>query len=138
MENFEFFTGSVGNKENNDAEYNIAAPENGNVEDPQMAIDKEAERPQRARRPPDRLNVLTGHWQNLIDAASVAIVNTEEPTTTEEALSNVKSWREAIQSEYDLLKQNQTWDLVDIPASKNIFGTKWIFKHNRVADGEIQ
>ena len=62
MENFEFFTGSVGNKENNDAEYNIAAPENGNVEDPQMAIDKEAERPQRARRPPDRLNVLTGHW----------------------------------------------------------------------------
>ena len=79
----------------------------------------------RARGPPDRLNVLTGDWWNLIDASLVAIVNTEKPTTIEEALNGVNSklWQEASQSEYNLLKQNKTWDLVDLPVGKNIVGS---------------
>ena len=39
QENFEFFTGSVGNAENYDAECNNNALENGNVEDPQVTIE---------------------------------------------------------------------------------------------------
>ena len=49
-------------------------------------LEKKLKRPHRARRPPDRLNVLTG---NLVDTTSVAIVETEEPTAIEEALSFV-------------------------------------------------
>ena len=88
---------------------NNNAPENSNVEDSQVAIDEEAERPQQARRPPDRLNFLTGNWWNLIDAALVAIVNAEEPTTIEEALNSINSklWQEAIQSEYSSVKKNK-------------------------------
>ena len=40
QENFEFFTGSVGNEENNDAEYNKGASENGNVENLHVFIDE--------------------------------------------------------------------------------------------------
>ena len=70
----------------------------------------------------------------------VAIVDTEEPTTTEEALNslNSKLWQEAIQSECDSLKQNKTWGLIDLPVSKNIFGSKWIFKYKPGADEQIQ
>ena len=95
------------------------------------------ERPHRARRPPDRLNVLTG---NLVDTTSVAIVETEEPTAIKEALSfvNCMLWWQPIQSEYDSLKQCQTWDLVDLPSSKNMVGRKWVFKHKWDADGQIQ
>ena len=72
---FEFFTGSIGKVENDVAENDIA-------ENPQVAENEDvAERPRRARRPPDRLNALTGDWWNLIGAASVAIVDEEEPAT---------------------------------------------------------
>ena len=51
---------------------------------------------------------------------------------------NSKFWQEAIQDEYDSLLQNQTWELVDLPKSKNIVGSKWVFKHKRGANGQIQ
>ena len=90
-----------------------------------MAIEEEAGRPQRAKRPPDRLNVLTDDWWNLIDAALLAIIDTEEPAIIEEALNGVNSklWRETIQSEHISLKQNKIWDLVNLSAGKNIVGT---------------
>ena len=40
QENFDFFTGSVGNAENNDAEYNKGALENDNVENLHVFIDE--------------------------------------------------------------------------------------------------
>ena len=102
-----------------------------------MAINEEAERPQKVRRPFDTLNVLTGDWWNLIDTALVTIIDIEETVTTEEALNDVNSklWREAIQSEYDSLKRNKTRDLVELPTGKNIVESKWVFKHRRGADG---
>lgn len=57
QDNFETFKASVGNTENNKAEYNDEAPEYSNAKDLQVAIDEESERSQRARRHPDRLNV---------------------------------------------------------------------------------
>ena len=48
------FFGSLENAENDDAECNSNARENSNVEDPEVAINKEAERPQQAGRPPDK------------------------------------------------------------------------------------
>jgi hypothetical protein len=38
----------------------------------------------------------------------------EEPLTFKEAYSNL-DWKEAILREADLLKQNQTWTVVDRP-----------------------
>ena len=109
-------------------------PENTN--EPQVAEDA---RPQRARRPADRLKVLTGDWWNLAEAASVAAVDTKEPKTIEEALNGVNSklWSDALSDEFNSLKENQTWDLVDLPAGKNIVGSRWVLKHKRGAEGEI-
>lgn len=134
----EFFTGTFREAEAEaEAEAETEQPGN-NIGEPQVAVEEDA-RPQRARRPPDRLNVLTGNWWNLMEAASVAAMDTEEPTTIEEALSGVNSklWSEALRNEFDSLKQNQTWDLVDLPPGKNIVGSKWVFKHKRDAKGEI-
>lgn len=88
----------------------------------------------------DILTHWMSDWWSMIDAALVAIVDTEEPTTIEETLSDVNStlWPEAIQSEHDSQKQNQNRDLVDLPAGKNIVGWKWIFKRKQDADGQIQ
>ena len=125
-----FFTGTF------EEENEVEEPEN--INEPQVAVDEDA-RPQRARRPPDRLNVLTGDWWNLMEAASVAAVDTEEPKTIEEALNgmNSKLWSDALSDEFNSLKENQTWDLVDLPAGKNIVGSKWVLKHKRGAEGEI-
>ena len=85
----------------------------------------------------DILTDWMSDWWSMIDAALVAVVDTEEPTTIEETLSGVNStlWPEAIQSEHDSQKQNQNRDLVDLPAGKNIVGWKWIFKRKQDADG---
>ena len=74
-----------------------------------------------------------------MEAASVAAVDTEEPKTIEEALNGVNSklWSDGLSDEFNSLKENQTWDLVDLPAGKNIVGSKWVLKHKRGAEGEI-
>ena len=83
--------------------------------------------------------MITGDWWNFINVASVAIVDSEEPKTLEEALSGVNSklWKEAVQSEYNSLKSNGTWELAELPHGRNVIGSKWVFKHKRDADGKI-
>ena len=44
---------------------------------------------------------------------------------------------DALSDEFNSLKENQTWDLVDLPAGKNIVGSRWVLKHMRGAEGEI-
>ena len=58
----------------------------------------------------------------------------------DEALNWVDSmqWSKATQSEFDSLMQIQTWDLLDLPDRKNSVGCKWVFKHKRDVDRQIQ
>ena len=82
---------------------------------------------------------MTGEWWNFVEEASVAVSDIEEPKTIEEALSglNSKQWSKATKEEIDSLSKNETWELVDLPSGKNIVGSKWIFKHKRDANGNI-
>ena len=50
---------------------------------------------------------------------------------------NSKQWSKATKEEIDSLSKNETWELVDLPSGKNIVGSKWIFKHKRDANGNI-
>jgi hypothetical protein len=43
-----------------------------------------------------------------------------DPQTYSEVVGN-PLWKEAMQEEYDLLLENQTWDLVPLPPKMNIF-----------------
>ena len=51
----------------------------------------------------------------------------EEPQTIEEALKN-KEWKEAADSEYQSLMENETWELIKLPSGRKPVGCKWIFK----------
>ena len=43
----------------------------------------------------------------------------------------------AIKAEMDALQQNQTWELVDLPAGTCTVGCKWVFSVKYLADGSI-
>lgn len=47
--------------------------------------------------------------------------------TMKEALAN-QQWRQAMQSEYDALLKNDTWDFVPFCGQRSIVGCKWVFR----------
>ena len=40
-------------------------------------------------------------------------------------------------NEIEAIERNNTWDLVDLPADKNIIGVKWVYKTKLNEKGEI-
>ena len=46
-------------------------------------------------------------------------------------------WNQALQSEYDSLSKNETWDLVPRPCDVNVVGNRWIFKVKCKSDESI-
>ena len=53
-----------------------------------------------------------------------------EPQSMEEALASdlLSEWKQAAESEYKSLMDNQTWDLVELPSGRKPIGSKWVFK----------
>ena len=87
-------------------------------------------RPRRNRRAPDRL----GEW------ATVANVEVEcDPKTYKQAVKspNAKQWEKAMIEELSSLNKRNTWSLVDLPAGKNLVGSKWVYKTKRDANGAV-
>lgn len=72
-----------------------------------------------------------------VDTFSTNIEN--DPLTVQEAMnsSEAQLWKQAMQSEYNSLLDNNTWELVDLPSDKKAINCKWVFKTKRGADGEI-
>jgi histone deacetylase 1/2 len=61
----------------------------------------------------------------------------QEPTSFTEA-SKSCHWRKVMNSEFDALLRNQTWELVPPSHHLNVIGCRWIFKIKRKADGSIE
>jgi len=59
-----------------------------------------------------------------------------EPTCYSNVVK-VPEWRQAMQTEFNALLQNQTWTLVPQQAT-NLVGCKWVFKVKRKVDGSIK
>ena len=74
----------------------------------------------------------------IVNFVQNEIINEEEPNSIQEALSSrfKEKWREAIQSELDSHKENNTWTPVNLPPGRKTIKTKWIFKIKRTSNNE--
>ncbi len=63
-----------------------------------------------------------------------------EPTTVEEALDSSErdKWVGAMKKEMKSLRDNDVWDLVELPEGQTAVGIKWVFKTKTDADGRVE
>ena len=87
-------------------------------------------RSQRVRRAPD------------FYGARVNVANSQlmEPTSLKEALASPEreKWSTAMENEMKSLRENDVWDLVELPRDRSPVGSKWVFKLKTNADGSIE
>lgn len=51
--------------------------------------------------------------------------------------SKSKKWIEVMNAELQSMKENELWDLVDLPPGSKIVVCKWVFKKKTNMDGKI-
>jgi hypothetical protein len=83
-----------------------------------------------------------GATSTLFDAiahAAVIEVDGFEPCTFHEAMNCPEwpMWKEALDSEFNSLMENNTWTLVERKPGMKVIPSKWVFKIKRDADGNI-
>lgn len=64
-----------------------------------------------------------------------------EPKTLTEALSDRQmkpKWVQAMQEEMKSMKENDTWDLCELPSGRKAIGCKWVFKTKLDSNGKVQ
>eukprot|EP00795_Rhopilema_esculentum_P017528 gene17528-biopygen6440 len=106
--------------------------------------DAEESHPRRSQRstkgvPPPRFGL--DEYADVTEARHVvfsAII--EEPATIQEAFNSEYSaqWKEATDSEYQSLIENQTWELVKPPKDRKAIGCKWVFKVKYDENGQVE
>lgn len=62
-----------------------------------------------------------------------------EPSTYKDAMAANDSdqWRKAMNNEIDSLKENETWEMVNLPEGRKAIPCKWIYKIKTNPDGSI-
>jgi hypothetical protein len=61
----------------------------------------------------------------------------EEPTCFEEATQK-KEWADAMTEECQSIVNNDVWEIVPRPKSKDVVSSKWLFKIKPAVDGSIE
>ncbi|KAH9328474.1 hypothetical protein KI387_000582 [Taxus chinensis] len=64
------------------------------------------------------------------------VIESDEPSTIQEVLQS-KYWKDAMDSEYQSVMKNNSWQLVDLPPGKKPIGCRWIFKTKYKADETV-
>jgi hypothetical protein len=66
-------------------------------------------------------------------------ITEEDPKTIKEAFLRQESeeWKEAMKNEFNSLKKNKTWEIVDRPSDRKVIGCKWVLKTKFNSDGTI-
>ena len=64
----------------------------------------------------------------------------KEPESIQEAFNGeyFKEWKEAVDTEYQSLLENETWELVDLPENRKAIGCKWVFKIKYDENGKME
>lgn len=97
-------------------------------------LDTSLRRSIRTRKEPDRYL-----WH--VEGSEVLTVaeSNDEPTSYKSAISNPDSakWLEAMETEMQSMRDNQVWDLVELPPESRAVGSKWVFKRKTDMHGNI-
>ena len=88
--------------------------------------------PPRERRQPEYLkDYVIGDDVNETISLNIDINNKDfdSPKTYEEAISsqNARHWKEAMDDEFNSLKENSTFTLTQLPKGKNVIGGRWVY-----------
>ena len=102
--------------------------EQANV-DEQHDLPKDPRRSGRERNPPkfyhdEYAGICTAKY------ASLHVAEIDEPETLKDALESeyAAQWKAAADAEYQSLLENETWELVELPAERKPISCKWVFK----------
>ncbi|KAD4888008.1 hypothetical protein E3N88_20081 [Mikania micrantha] len=97
-------------------------------------INTSIRRSSRTRNAPDRYL-----WH--LDGSEFLVVAEpdDEPTNYKSAITNPESakWLDAMNSEMQSMRENQVWDLVELPPGSRAVGSKWIFKRKTDMHGNV-
>ena len=66
-----------------------------------------------------------------------AVFSGHEPRTFREAMQD-DGWKEAMQKEIRALKDNNTWEMTELPPAKKALGCRWVYKIKYHADGRVE
>jgi len=88
----------------------------------------------------DRKNINQPSRYNDYVLTAEAMFSVCEPESFEEAVHSDESteWRKAMQDEIQSLKDNEAWELQDLPRGKKAIPCKWVYKVKHNADGSIE
>ena len=88
---------------------------------------QEVRRSTRISRPPERFEPGVDY---------LLVTDCGEPTCYQEALQleDSEKWELAMQSEYDSILANKTWDLVELPEGRKALPCKWVYKKKFTSD----
>ena len=106
----------------------------GDVNQSEAHSDRSAERTSRRstreRHPPDYYGIKVNIANNL----------PKEPLTVKEAVASPDKgeWKTAMEKEMKSLKENDVWELVELPEGRKGVGSKWVYKLKTCADGSIE
>jgi hypothetical protein len=75
--------------------------------------------------------------EELHDVAG--LIEFADPQTVSEALSSPEAadWKRAMNAEYEALKRNQTWIIVDRPQGKKTVESRWVLRTKLKKDGSV-
>ncbi|XP_075104819.1 uncharacterized protein LOC142178904 [Nicotiana tabacum] len=75
---------------------------------------------------------LSSGYQAYLEAFSAEV----EPSTFQQASNDSRSVA-AMKEEIKALEENNTWEIVDLPAGKQAIGSKWVYKIKYKSNGEV-
>lgn len=73
------------------------------------------------------------------DYVMITATDFKEPDTFSDAINSNQrdSWKQAMDREIEALQENNTWELVVLPAGKRAISSKWVYKIKTNADGSV-
>ncbi|KAJ0615698.1 putative RNA-directed DNA polymerase [Helianthus annuus] len=82
-------------------------------------------------------NIAKGNLSKEAKAFVTALCSEQTPSTTQEALES-REWKEAMVTEMEALKKNDTWEKCALPPGKKPVGCRWVFSIKHKPDGTIE